>query len=217
MLERARGISGELVLQERDGTLEIVADGTFLMDTLDGRSERLLVDATLDAVAGQGKRVLIGGLGVGFSLLQALGRPDVAAVEVVELEPAVVAWHEGPLRRVTGGALEDPRVRVVVADLADRLRELAGAGPEASLVDALCLDTDNGPDWLVRPANGVLWSADGLALAHGLVAPYGAVGVWSAAPSPEFERRLRAAFGSVQAHEVPVVRGAPDVVWVVRP
>ncbi|NHC46123.1 spermidine synthase [Motilibacter sp. K478] len=210
VLDRRRGVSGELVLQERDGVLEIVADGTFLMDTRDGRSERLLVRAALAASAAPVERVLVGGLGVGFSLLEALGHPTVTSVVVVELEPTVVDWHAGPLRAVTAGALDDPRVAVVVADLADHL-----AAARAGGYDVVCIDTDNGPDWLVRPANRTIWSPHGLALARRALAPAGVLAVWSAASSASFEARLRAAgFGTVDRHEVPVDRGEPDVVWV---
>ena len=109
-VERLTTPRGELVLRRDGEHHEIVSNGVFLMDTRDGRSERELVRA---AVPGPGARVLIGGLGVGFSLAEALAL-GAAAVTVVEIEPAVVRWNRTHL----GGHLDDPRVTVVVEDLA---------------------------------------------------------------------------------------------------
>jgi len=119
MLERVRTRVGEIVLRERGGVFEIISNGVFLMDTSDGTSERLLVDAALDRCRSDSARVLIGGLGVGFSVQRALQRDGVTAVDVVEIEPAVVGWHERHLRAVVGDVTRDPRVRVVVADLVE--------------------------------------------------------------------------------------------------
>src|SRR5512139_118010 len=158
VIDRADGVNGELVLRAAGPHFEIISNGVFLMDTRAGASERLLIDAALSrlhgpvrtgtgdpegtvdaAPGGEGVHLLIGGLGMGFSLAAALRRPQVT-VTVVEIEPAVIAWHQGPLKELTGGALDDPRVRVDCADLLDGLR--TGAGH----YDAICLDIDNGPD-----------------------------------------------------------------------
>src|SRR5437764_14558507 len=116
-IERVQGVNGELVLRRRGGHHEIVANGVFLMDTADGRSERLLVTAAAERMPSRG-RMLLGGLGVGFSLAAALAEPRVREVHVVEVEPAVVRWNRGPLAPCHGDALADPRVRVHVADVA---------------------------------------------------------------------------------------------------
>lgn len=211
-VERTEGPHGEVVLRRRGETYEIIANGTFLMDTSDGRSERLLVDAALGALpAGRrGARVLIGGLGVGFSLVRAVEEPRWGAIAVVEREAAVVRWHrEGPLAAHSRGALADPRVRVVEGDLVAYLRTTADT------YDALCLDIDNGPDWTVTENNGSLYSPSGLAACLERLGPGGVLAVWSARPSGEFEAALReAGFAGVRTLEVPVARGVPDVVHV---
>src|SRR4051812_21052191 len=102
---------GELVLRSRDEHYELISNGVFLMDTRAGESERILVRAAL-ADAPRRPRLLIGGLGVGFSLAEAV-RSDVAEIVVVEIEPAVVEWHRRWLRPFSAGALDDPRVRIV--------------------------------------------------------------------------------------------------------
>jgi spermidine synthase len=206
IVERTTGHAGELVLRRIDEHHEIVANGVFLMDTRGGSSERLLVTATADRMPRPG-RMLIGGLGVGFSLAAALVHPAVTAVEVVEREAAVIRWNRGPLAPLHGDALADPRVTVHEADVADRI---ATAAPES--FDAICLDTDNGPDWLVSPANARLYTDSGLSAAARALSPGGVLAVWSAAPSPALVARMGGQFSEVATLEVPVERGAPDVV-----
>ncbi|GAA2593924.1 spermidine synthase [Actinomadura fulvescens] len=208
-VERAHGPSGELVLRRAGAHYEIISNGVFLMDTRNGESERLLVRA---AVAGLRPPVslLIGGLGVGFSLAEAVALPGVAAVTVVEIEPAVIGWHATHLRPFSAAALDDPRVRVVGADLLDHLRR------SGHHYDAICLDTDNGPDWTVTPANADLYGEDGLALLAARLTGRGVLAVWSAAAAPAYEERLRARFAEVEARPVPVPRGEPDVVYLAR-
>ncbi|TDC57958.1 spermidine synthase, partial [Actinomadura sp. GC306] len=150
----------------------------------------------------------IGGLGVGFSLAEALALPRVAHVTVVEREPAVIGWHAAPLRPFSRGALDDPRVTVECADLLDHL---AAPGPR---YDALCLDIDNGPDWTVTPGNARLYSPAGLDLLTARLTPRGTLAVWSAGAAPAFEALLRGRFTRVTARQVPVPRGEPDVVYL---
>jgi spermidine synthase len=202
-VERLDTPHGELVLRRDGEHHEIVSNGTFLMDTRDGRSERELVRA---AVPGPGARVLIGGLGVGFSLAEAL-TVDPAGVTVVEIEPAVVRWNREHLGTA---ALDDPRVTVVVADLA---AFLAAAGPR---YDAICLDVDNGPEWTVTVDNAVLYGDAGLSAVDRRLAPGGTLAIWSAHRSAAFEARLRGRYDTVETREIPVPRGEPDLVWVAR-
>jgi spermidine synthase len=212
IVERTTGRAGELVLRRDGEHHEIVANGVFLMDTRGGHSERLLVSATADRMPPPG-RMLIGGLGVGFSLAAALMHPAVTAVEVVEYEPAVVRWNRGPLKTAHGDALADPRVTVREEDVADRL---AAAAPGS--FDAICLDTDNGPDWLVSPANARLYTDTGISAAARALSPAGVLAIWSAAPAPALATRLGGIFTEVMTLEVPVERGEPDVVVLgVRP
>jgi spermidine synthase len=221
-LARVDGANGELVLRRVGDDLEVVSNGVFLMDTRDGRSERLLVSAALDtlraASAGVAPRprwrVLVGGLGVGFSVAEALAAPDVAEVVVVERERAVLDWCGTHLAPYSGHALDDPRLRPVHADLVTWLREPDGA---AGLpYDAVCLDVDNGPGWTVTDANAALYGEDGLAGLARVLAPGGVLTVWSAQEAPAFVDALRRRFDDVAAQHVPVTRGEPDVVLVAR-
>jgi spermidine synthase len=209
-VDRRTGPYGEVALRRRGEHYELIANGTFLMDTSDGRSERLLVDAALDALDADLERpaLLIGGLGVGFSLARAAAEPRWGPITVVEREPAVVEWHRaGPLAPFSGRALDDPRVRVTRDDLVAYVTHAAGT------YDALCLDIDNGPDWTVTENNGSLYSPGGLSACRERLNPGGVLAVWSAQPSAAFEARLRGAgFGQVRTVEVPVSRGVPDAV-----
>ncbi|MFF3849530.1 spermidine synthase [Streptomyces sp. NPDC002328] len=215
VLDRREGPYGEVVLRRHGELLQIIANGCFLMDTSDGRSERLLVDAALAALDGRpAPEVLIGGLGVGFSLAHAAADPRWGRITVVERERAVVDWHrDGPLAAISGPALADPRTEIVESDLLDYVNETYAT------FDALCLDIDNGPGWTVTEGNGDLYSRAGLTGCTRVLRPGGVLAVWSAQPSTEFERTLRnAGFQQVRTEEVPVARGAPDIVHLaVRP
>ncbi|MGW3725716.1 spermine/spermidine synthase domain-containing protein [Streptomyces sp. NPDC000851] len=215
VLDRREGPSGEVVLRRHGALLQIIVNGCFLMDTSDGRSERRLVDAALNAL---GRRaapaVLIGGLGVGFSLAHAAANPRWGRITVVERERAVIGWHrDGPLAELSREALADSRTEIVEADLIDFVNETSAT------FDALCLDIDNGPGWTVTEGNDGLYSAAGLASCARVLRPGGVLAVWSAQPSPEFEGSLRnAGFRCVRTEEIPVARGVPDAVHLgVRP
>lgn len=209
---RRTGRAGELVLRERGGAYEIISNGVFLMDTRDGRSERLLVRWALEQTSdAPGRRVLLGGLGVGWSLAEALAAPAVAEVVVVEWEPAVIAFNRAATAARTGGHVDHPRVRCVVEDLVTWLARPGEAG-----FAAICLDVDNGPDWTVSPGNAWLYGAQGLSALRDRLAPGGVLGVWAAARSPAFEARLARHFATVRRQEVPVPRGVPDVVYLAR-
>jgi spermidine synthase len=210
VLDVAHGLGGELVLRREGAALEVIENGVFLMDTRNGESERLLVTGAADLLA-PGARVLIGGLGVGFSLRAALDHPHVGSVVVVEREPAVIAWNRaGPLRDVHGAALDDHRVSLVEADLVSWLRS------SGETFDALCLDIDNGPEWTVTEGNASLYGESGVDGLARLLRPGGVLAVWSAGASPAFTDRLRGRFADVRVVEVPVPRGEPDVLWFAR-
>jgi spermidine synthase len=207
VIDRRVTSRGDVVLRRAGDAFEVIANGTFLMDTRDGRSERALVAAALEGMTRP--RLLLGGLGVGFSLDEALRR-DVAEVVVVEVEPAVLEWAAGPLRGVVEHGLDDPRVRPVIADLREVLAELEPP------FDAVCLDVDNGPGWLVHEDNAALYGREGLAAVARLLRPGGRLSVWSAQPDEEFEARLRQLFGRVETIHIPVARGPDDVVYLSR-
>lgn len=215
VIDRRQGPYGEVVLRRHGALLQIIANGCFLMDTSDGRSERLLVDAARDALDARPEpSVLIGGLGVGFSLAHAAADARWGRITVVEREPAIVDWHrEGPLAELSATALADPRTEIVEDDLLGYVNEISDT------FDALCLDIDNGPGWTVTEGNASLYGETGLASCARALKPGGVLAVWSAQPSPEFEGTLRnAGFQRVRTEEIPVARGVPDVVHLaVRP
>ncbi|GGP87969.1 spermidine synthase [Streptomyces roseolilacinus] len=218
-LDRREGPYGEVVLRQRDDHFEIIANGTFLMDTSDGRSERLLVDAALRALGDTRPArpsILVGGLGVGFSLAHAAADPAWGRIAVVEREQAIIDWHrEGPLAALSGPALADPRTTLLHADLVAYVHDPG----VTDTYDALCLDIDNGPDWTVTEGNDGLYSPAGLAACARRLNPGGVLAVWSARPSADFEESLRnAGFTGVRSEEIPVARGVPDAVHLgVRP
>jgi len=206
VVDRRHTPRGELVLRRAGEHYEVIANGTFLMDTRDGRSERALVREAVPA--GCDLRLLLGGLGVGFSLDEALRLPAVSEVVVVELEPAVVDWARSHLRGRAGLGVDDPRVRLVVADLHAALETLTGR------FDAVCLDIDNGPGWLVHPANAAVYADAALERMRRLLRPGGRLAVWAAAADAGFAARLRRHFAAVWTVAIAVPRGPDDVVYV---
>lgn len=205
VLARVDGVCGELVLRRAGPHHEIIANGVFLMDTRNGESERLMVTAAADRMPA-GATMLIGGLGVGFSLRAALAHPAVGSVVVVEREQAVIDWNRAELGNTA--LLADRSVRVVHDDLLSWL-------PSAGRFGALCLDIDNGPEWTVDEGNASLYGADGLAMLGGALVPGGVLAVWSAGRAPAFVAALTERFGAVETLAIPVPRGEPDLVFLV--
>lgn len=191
VIERAETPRGELQLQRRGDAYEIIANGCFLMATYNGGSERALVDLARRRHP-RIRRILIGGLGVGYTLRAALDAPGVERVTVVEIEPKVVEWNRTVLAPYSGHALEDGRVELVVDDLARFLRT-----GRREPYDLIALDTDNGPDWTVFEQNADLWSEEGLGRLEGWLAPGGVLAFWSAGASPGFEALLRRRYREV--------------------
>jgi spermidine synthase len=211
VLDRVGTPRGELVLRRVGDDLEIVSNGVFLMDTRDGRSERALVREAVTA-HGSPRDLLIGGLGVGFSLDEAVAQTELITIDVVEVEPVLVDWHRTFLAARTSDALADPRVRVVLADVAVHL-----TGHPAAY-DVVCLDVDNGPDWTVTEANAGLYDEAGLGRCLAALRPGGVLAVWSASPAPTYEALLRGHLDDVRVLTVEayVERGGPDVVYLGR-
>jgi spermidine synthase len=201
---------GELVLRRReDGTLELRANGVFVMDTVEVSTERELATRAL-ALHRSPARVLVGGLGLGFTLAAVLADPRVARATVVELEPALVGWLRAGVVPHGPGLLADPRVEVVVADVAAALREAAPAA-----YDLVLLDVDNGPGYLVHDANAGLYEAASLHDARRATAPGGMVVVWSAAEAPALADALRRVYGDVEPLPYAVdLQGRAETYWL---
>jgi spermidine synthase len=210
IVARAQGPQGELALRAVGDDYEIISNGVFLMDTRNGESERLLVQLALRDRPPRA-RLLIGGLGVGFSLAEALRSDLVERVTVVEIDPQIIEWNRTWLASFSHGALADPRVEIVNDDL------IAWLERDREPFDAICLDIDNGPAWTVTEANERLYSSEGLALLRRRLTLYGILTLWSAAEAPGFDERLRLAFDKVEMVRVPVPRGEPDVIYVASP
>ena len=182
------GGSNELRLMQRGAEFSIIAGSIELMNSRLSGSEEALAALTCARLADRpAARVLIGGLGMGFTLRAALARlgPE-AVVTVAELVPAVVAWARGPLAAIHGDSLTDPRVTLFEGDVGELIN-----GAQARY-DAILLDVDNGPEGLMREANDDLYDAYGLREAHTALRPGGVLSVWSAAPHAAFTQRLRA-------------------------
>lgn len=177
----------ELTLYQRGAEYAIRVDGQELMNSRMYGSEKRLAELCCAGIARRSKaRVLIGGLGMGYTLFAALAslRPD-AGVVVAELVPAVVQWNREVLGHLAGHPLEDPRVTVRVADVA----KVIHSSPSA--FDAIILDVDNGPNGLTQEDNAGLYTKAGLSAIRRALRPGGTAAVWSAAPDPGFTRKLK--------------------------
>ncbi len=176
-----------LTLTRHSSELVILANGKPLMSSRMHGSEEALASLGCAHLRGHpGPVVLVGGLGMGFTLRATLDLlPRDAAVVVAELVPEVVDWNRGPLADLAGRPLEDPRVTVDLRDVADTLREGTGR------FDAVLLDVDNGPAAFTDAGNARLYDNAGVAAARAALAPGGVLAVWSAWDDRKFEQRLR--------------------------
>lgn len=207
------GGGGELKLMQRGTEFVIMAGRIPLMNSRMSGSEEALATLSWERIAGRkSPAMLIGGLGMGFTLRKALAiaTPD-AQITVAELVPEVVAWARGPLAPLFAGSLDDPRVRIETADVA----ALVGSGK--GMWDAILLDVDNGPDGLSRPGNDRLYSAAGLAAARAALRPHGVLAVWASEPDARFTRRLGSAGFRVEERAVRERsngKGARHTIWL---
>ncbi|HEX2763166.1 MAG TPA: hypothetical protein VHM92_04880 [Allosphingosinicella sp.] len=204
---------GELRLIRRGADFWIMLGANALMSTRLRGSEEALATLACERIARRPRpAMLIGGLGMGFTLRAALGAlPPDARVVVSELVPAIVRWARGPMAQVHGASLDDPRVSVEERDVVDLIGE-AKAG-----YDAILLDVDNGPDGLSRESNNRLYDVAGLRAARAALRPGGLLAIWSAAPDPAFRRRLASAGYAVEEVAVRAHAGrsgAKHVIWL---
>ena len=204
---------GELRLLKRGAEFSIKLDKNELMNSRLSATEQALATIGCATIKTRARpHVLIGGLGMGFTLRAALAvLGPKARVTVAELVPAVVAWARGPMAKLSGDSLADPRVRIDVTDVGDLIR----AGRAA--YDAILLDVDNGPEGLTREANDSLYHAPGLMAARAALRPGGVLAVWSSGPDRSFTQRLHRAGFAVEEIKVRANGkrgGARHVVWI---
>ena len=184
---RAPGEGEELRLYQRGKEFSIRVDGSELMNSRVHGSEDAMAQLACARISALPcPKILIGGLGMGYTLAAALSRlGSESRVVVAELVPAVVAWNRGPLKALAGHPLDDRRVTVREVDVAQILQA------EHRAYDAILLDVDNGPRGLTRKSNYWLYTRTGLAAAHAALRPAGVFSLWSASPNRAFTQRLR--------------------------
>ena len=205
-----------LELYRHDRDFMIVLGHNELMSSRKWGSEEALATMTLDRLADRpAPQLLIGGYGMGFTLRAALKRlgPE-ARVTVVELVPEIIDWARGPMAELAAGCLDDPRVVLRMGDVRDAIAGARGG------YDAILLDVDNGPDGLVRQDNDALYSAEGLKRARAALRPGGVLAIWSAAPDPQFARRLAKSGFAVEERTVAARsngKGPRHTIWFAIP
>jgi spermidine synthase len=188
----------DMTLVRRGRECVILADGKTLMSSRMHGSEEALATLGCDRARKlEAPSVLVGGLGMGFSLRAALDLlPADASVVVAELLPAIVEWNRGALGPLAGHPLRDRRVTVELGDVAVTLRDRPNG------FDAVLLDVDNGPGSFAQKSNGALYADAGLALVRSALRPHGVYAVWSARDDVKFQHRLRHRGFLVEAHHV---------------
>ena len=185
---------------------ELIVNGAFAMDSVETGSERGLA-----ALARPGARVLVGGLGLGFTA-EALLEARVGWVDVVEIEEALVSWaHEAVIPRLARVA-RDPRVRLWVADVGEVLQGQRSepAGPW----DAILLDVDNGPDFLIHAENAALYQRPALSSAHRRLTPGGVLAIWCQGEHAELWAAMQTLTPTARAERHTVQRGRHRIDYV---
>lgn len=200
---RAESPRGEVVLRRRNANggpavLELRVNGVFVMDTRETTTERALAQRALELVADP-RTVLVGGLGLGFTVHELLADPRVERVDVVELEDAVIGWMRDGTVPHGPELLADRRINVVHADVATVVEEASGA-----TYDLLLMDVDNGPGYLVHEHNEALYQRGFLTGAHRVLHAGGALVVWTADRAPALASALEEVFGRCEQLSHPV-------------
>jgi spermidine synthase len=207
------GGSGELRLMRRGSEFSIKLGQNELMNSRLSGSEKSLATIACEKIRSRkAPEILIGGLGMGFTLRAALASlgPE-AKVTVAELVPAVLAWAQGPMAEIFGGSLTDPRVSLRQADVGQLIKS------KGAMFDAILLDVDNGPEGLTRESNETLYGIKGLNAAHAALHPGGVLAVWSSGPNQKFSARLHTvgfAVDEVRVRANGSGGGARHVIWI---
>ena len=209
---RVPGADVQLRLMQRGAEFSMRLGQNELMSShLSGSEEALATLACRRIDAVKRPHLLIGGLGMGFTLRAALAvLGSDARIMVAELVPAVIAWARGPMADIFGDSLDDPRASIREADVVDVIRS------HDSAFDAILLDVDNGPEGLIRKANDALYDLKGLRAIRRALRPGGVLAVWSSGPNPLFSKRLRAAGFDVDEVAVRATTkrsGSRHVIW----
>jgi spermidine synthase len=206
------GAEVELRLMRRGGDFSMMLGHNELMNSRLSGSEEALATLSCKRIEGVKRpHILIGGLGMGFTLRAALAVLGAdARITVAELVPAVITWARGPMAELFGDSLTDPRASIHQGDVVDVIRS------SPSAFDAVLLDVDNGPEALIRKANDALYDTKGLSAIGHALRPGGVLAVWSSGLNPAFSKRLRAA--GFEVNEVGVRAttkrsGAHHVIW----
>lgn len=185
-----------LELIEHDGEYIMIANGIVLMSTRNRRTEEEFARIACEDLNG-GAHILIGGLGMGFTLRATLDIvPPDTRVTQVELIPEIIEWNRGPLGDRSGHPADDPRAEVLVGDVASIIRE------SEALFDVILLDVDNGPTAMVHAANSRLYSQRGLAAARRALKPGGRLAIWSADNPENFIGRMESVGLTATIHRV---------------
>src|SRR6202789_4327994 len=209
---RVPGGEVELRLMRRGDEFSMMLGPNELMNSrLSGSEEALATLACKRIELVRRPHLLIGGLGMGFTLRAALAvLGSDARMVVAELVPAVIAWARGPMAGIFGDSLSDPRASIREADVVDLVRS------HRSAFDAILLDVDNGPEALIRKANDALYDRKGLQAIHRALRPRGILAIWSSGPNPSFSKRLRDAGFDVNEVEIRATArrsGARHMIW----
>jgi spermidine synthase len=209
---RVPGAEVDLRLMKRGDEFSMKLGPNELMNSrLSGSEQALATLACRRIEAIKAPHLLIGGLGMGFTLRAALAvLGPKARITVAELVPAVIAWAKGPIADLFGDSLSDPRATILSADVV----EVIGSHPAA--FDAILLDVDNGPEGLIRKANDALYDLKGLKAIRRALRPKGVLAVWSSGPNPAFSKRLREAgfvVSEVAVRATTKRSGARHVIW----
>ena len=209
---RVPGAGVELRLMQRGSEFSMMLGSNELMSSrLSGSEEALATLACKRIEAVRRPQLLIGGLGMGFTLRAALAVLGPGArIVVAELVPAVIAWARGPMADLFGDSLDDPRASIRSADVVEVIQS------QPSAFDAILLDVDNGPEALIRRANDALYNPKGLKAIRRALRTGGVLAVWSSGPNGSFSRRLRDAGFDVNEVGVRATTrrsGAHHVIW----